>query len=283
VPRAQFGVWLLERSKREYLIKAAKAGVVEAQFELALDGSADARSFCIAASDRGDVKAMELAGSLLTSVEPKDQAKGEWYLRKAIEKNLLKAMWVLAERLETTNPQEAISLWKRAADGGDEFGQLYYGDALASGRGVETDLVSAAEYHKKASDQGHPCGQIRYGDVLGMGRGVEIDLVSAAAYYKKAADQGDSEGQLRYGLCLESGRGVSIDFVSAAEYFKKSADRGNADGQLQYGVCLEEGKGVDIDLISAAEYFKKSADQGNCEAGDHYRGLQDSFGAGHDK
>jgi TPR repeat protein len=179
VPKAQFGFWLLSREQTEYLERAAIGGVVEAQFEMALQGSRQARELCIAAADRGDVKALELAGVLLTREDPKDTAKGESYLRTAAEKGSSEAMALLAEHVEARNPKEAMELWETAANAGNRIGLFGYGTQLILGRLVERNLGKAFRFMKEAADRGYMPAQLTLCQMYAEGMGCERDIAKA--------------------------------------------------------------------------------------------------------
>lgn len=65
---------------------------------------------------------------------------------------------------------------------------LYY-----YGRGVEKNLIKAAQYASKACDlnNGSGCGTL--GFLYGMGKGVEKNLIKADQYISKACKLGDQE------------------------------------------------------------------------------------------
>jgi TPR repeat protein len=153
--KAWFGAHVLKEADKNEDTKAmAKAFMAGANFEVKAESTQAGRKFWTEAADKGDVEAMAVAGALLWDSEPRDVVKGEWYLRKAVEKKLLKAMWMLAQRLKETNPKEAIELFKTAADGGKVDAMRDYGLLLWDGKLVKQDLREGFRYLKMAGERG---------------------------------------------------------------------------------------------------------------------------------
>ena len=65
------------------------------------------------------------------------------------------------------------------------------------GRGVARDDEEALRLFRRAADQGHVVAQTNLGWMYEQGRGVRRDRLEAARWYRLAADQGHADAQRR--------------------------------------------------------------------------------------
>jgi TPR repeat protein len=159
---------------------------------------------------------------------------------------------------------EGASHWWWAATKGDADAQYNLGKCYKYGRGVEKDVIKAADLFAKAADQGHVAAQLNLGyRCYRSGRGVEKDEARAVELFAKAAEQGDARGLCNLGLCYDNGTGVEKDEARAVELYAKAAEQGEATAQRNLGVCYANGRGVAKDEARAAELYAKAAEQGD--------------------
>jgi TPR repeat protein len=155
------------------------------------------------------------------------------------------------------------------ADRGDAFAQCLLGFMYHVGEGVPQDDAAAASWYRKAADQGNDIGQVNLGLFYEEGRGgLQKDDREATRLYKLAADQGNVGGQVHLGLFYEEGRGgLQKDDREATRLYRLAADQENAQGQNNLGVHYRDGLGgVSKDDREAARLFKLAADQDNANA-----------------
>jgi TPR repeat protein len=193
---------------------------------------------------------------------------------------------------------EAVHYFKAAADQNSPRGQCAYAHCLASGIGIEIDLIESAEYYRLAGEHGSAQAQLAYAQCFALGKGVPTDLIQSARYFQKAADQDDPEAQFHYGLCLATGDGVRIDPSECVRYLRMAIrshdhlpDAGEFCSETRFGVlltptraqtlynratsnrhvstlnqlgkCLEFGKHAKKDVFLAANCYSASAGYGD--------------------
>ena len=56
---------------------------------------------------------------------------------------------------DSKNAKAAAEKYRRAAEQGDAYAQVYLGRMLANGYGVKKDAKAAAEQYRRAAEQGH--------------------------------------------------------------------------------------------------------------------------------
>ena len=193
---------------------------------------------------------------------------------------------------------EAVRLFRLAAEQNDPAALYNLGRAYATGRGVPQDYPEAVKWHKKAAELNQVESQHFLGHAYLYGRpGVEKDPAEAVRWYTKAAMQGDSLSQNDLGECCENGWGVQQDYAEAVRWYLKSAEGGlgcdiaryhlgrlyltgdgvdkdygeavrwleaagrNLDAVNLLGTCYENGYGVIQDPEKAAELYQQAAKQ----------------------
>ena len=81
------------------------------------------------------------------------------------------------------NP-DALALWS------------YLGDMYDEGLGVPQNHAKAVEWFQKAADQGNDMGQVCLAGMYQQGLGVPQNHAKAAQWYQKAADQGNDGAKI---------------------------------------------------------------------------------------
>ena len=88
------------------------------------------------------------------------------------------------------------NLWyRKAADQGSAFGQLYLGLMYGEGKGIEIDHTEALTWYRKAAAQELPSAQTALGYTYQYRLGVKKDLDKSLEWYRKAAQQGDESAK----------------------------------------------------------------------------------------
>lgn len=201
-------------------------------------------------------------------------------------------LFTIANELnETGKLDEAIELYKKAADGGHSGAQAKVGICYYLGNRVVKDYNLAASYFKKAAEQGEPTAQFYLGECYMNGDGLEKNDNKAFEYYKKASNQGNLDALTELGRCYYDGIWLGEeapdggfymkycqDYNKAVELFSKAAEQGHPKAQNSLGICYENGNGVKKDLGLAFKWYQRSAEQndpngqlhlGNC----YYKGI----------
>ena len=100
----------------------------------------------------------------------------------------------------------------------------------------------AIQLFRKAAEQGYAKAQEVLGDCYYCGVGVPEDKTQGIAWYRKAAEQGNAEAQYSLGLCYYYGNGVPQSKSEALYWYRKSAAQGYSASE--YWVRELESKGV---------------------------------------
>jgi len=161
---------------------------------------------------------------------------------------------------------EAISLYRKAAEKGHVKAQFSMGRCYELGMCLKQDYAKAVEWYRKAAEQNNTEAQYKLGIFYHQGKGVKEDCVKAVEWLRKAAEQDYASAQYLLGSCYYFCQGVSRDEAKAVEWYRKAAEQGNVLAQSALGECYRDGSGVAADYAKAAEWFRKAAEQGESEA-----------------
>jgi hypothetical protein len=116
---------------------------------------------------------------------------------------------------------------RRAAEQGKPEAQLELGGRYRFGRGgVTTDYEQSLVWYKKAAAQGDAGAQFFVGVMCAQGKGVPKDYTQAVMWYKRAAGQGDGDAQFNLGVMYANGNGVPQNVINAYAWFSLAADQG---------------------------------------------------------
>ena len=84
----------------------------------------------------------------------------------------------------------AAAKWREAAASGDLDAVVALAGLYEQGMGVPQDRMEAARLYRIAAEQDHRIAQLNLGEILATGRGVQRDVVSAYLWLALAANQG---------------------------------------------------------------------------------------------
>ena len=105
--------------------------------------------------------------------------------RAAEAERLLNEAYTLYSQQDFARSTELL---RQAADLGNAWAQLYYGERLKNGFYVEPDPVEGVKWLRKAAKQKCPEAFYQLGICYENGEGVERDLNEAEAWYRKALE-----------------------------------------------------------------------------------------------
>jgi len=92
---------------------------------------------------------------------------------------------------------EAVTLWRRLADGGNATAMTALANVLFQGEGVTRDPGRAAQWYRRAAGLGDAVAQLNLGDMYARGLGVARDPVEAYFWLGLAAGQGNAWARQR--------------------------------------------------------------------------------------
>jgi len=116
-----------------------------------------------------------------------------------------------------------IMRWYREAADRYAIFQWLLGIHYQHGIGMAKNEVKAVKWFRKAAEQGNDYGQVALGMCYDEGIGVEKDEVEAVKWFRKAAEQGDTSAQFFLGSCYNEGKGMEKDEIEAYAYFNLAA------------------------------------------------------------
>jgi hypothetical protein len=130
---------------------------------------------------------------------------------------------------------DAIRLFKRAAEAGDGSAMRFLGDTLYYGKFQAQDYPAARSYYEKAEAIGYlgALGANNLGVIYAKGLGVKQDYKRAFQLFQKSAAGGASCGMYNLGSSYEQGLGVAQDYKQARQWYEKSAANGNEDAKIR--------------------------------------------------
>jgi TPR repeat protein len=100
--------------------------------------------------------------------------------------------WKAHEMDKAGMHEEALPVMITCAKEGHDISMLELAKLYETGSGVKKDLKQAVYWLKKSSDRGFSTGQLYYGIALLTGKGVSQDIPKGQALIQKAAAQNDA-------------------------------------------------------------------------------------------
>jgi TPR repeat protein len=187
--------------------------------------------------------------------------------------------------LEAKNYDEAIRLWRKAADAGNRWAMVALGSTYAHGNaGLTEDHAEARRWYEKAGAGGGLIGRIAIWD-MDSGNLVDEGVAAFQANrydeardkFEKAMAMGHSLGFLNLGLLNENGNGMPVNMARAVSLYtlasaldaKYAEDyKVRATSRLIQRPVLEQGMKLIAaqDFVQAKGVLQAPADAGNPEA-----------------
>jgi tetratricopeptide (TPR) repeat protein len=151
---------------------------------------------------------------------------------------------------------EAIGLYRKAADAGDARAMVSLGLILESGDGVPKDIGAANALYEKAAARGSADGAINLAVALMNGKGVEKNVTRAVALLRTASQGGSAIATYDLGVLAQ--QGAAGEPAQALDFFQRSSSLGDPRGFLAAAILLDEGRGVPKDPAGAAEQLLRA-------------------------
>jgi TPR repeat protein len=165
-----------------------------------------------------------------------------------------------------TDDARSATLFKKAADAGDDLGTTLFAQSLQSGAGVPRDEARAAELVKAAAARGLLQSELEYARVLTFGLGVPKDEAAATAIYRRIADTADPVAQYGLAMAYLYGKGIDRDPAAAARWLDAAARQGLSVAQRALADLYRTGTGVPV-LKGEAFYWYTVAGKSSTTAG----------------
>ncbi len=225
-------------SSLERLRRAAKAGDVESQFELAK---------------------LYYYG---TGVAKDDKEAFKWYLAAAEgghKKSQFNVGLMNAKGIGTEKSSNDAEAWfKKAAGQGDidamlKIGSLYIG---------ENRVDDATFWLEKAQAEGEPQACMLLASICESRK----DYKKAYEFYKDAYDKGIVEAAVNIGVLYWESAIGNKQYGDAVKWYEKAAGAGNATALYNLGIAYRDGRGVPKSRDEALRYFKQAASKGAPDA-----------------
>lgn len=146
-----------------------------------------------------------------------------------VEAQLRLARLILVDTWSDKGPAEAAEWLQQASDSGNPDAAFQL--ALMSLEGWNEsppDMEEAVRLFRAAANEGHVQAQNNLGSMYENGEGVAQDYQQARQWYEKAAAEGESYAVNNLGALYAKGLGVEQDLATAIEMFIESAGKGNA-------------------------------------------------------
>jgi hypothetical protein len=127
----------------------------------------------------------------------------------------------------TKAPDEALRLFRAAADPGYAEAYNAVGDIYYNGVGVPQDRAEALRWYRRGAEAGYATSEVYLGEAYESGDNVPADEALARAWFEKAAEQGDRYGEYNLARFYEEGRGgLAADREQAKLLYQCAADQG---------------------------------------------------------
>ena len=228
------------------------------------------------ASERGAIAAQLILGNAYSTglgVKRDLVQAAKWYLRAAEQGNAtaqveLGNMYGDGKGGLKVNKIKATNLYRLAAEGGDERGQLLLGVNLWHGNGVTQNYEEALIWFRNAVASAEKGKQlaVAYNSLgeayrLGLG-GVAKDSVESAKWHRLAAEQGYSDSQFMLGVLYSLGDGVPKDDVLAYMWVNLAAVGGQGGKKLRDSIGRRLSKGQLAEAQHLTRNWKPGSSKG---------------------
>uniref|UniRef100_A0A0C9S8S1 TSA: Wollemia nobilis Ref_Wollemi_Transcript_3752_1321 transcribed RNA sequence n=1 Tax=Wollemia nobilis TaxID=56998 RepID=A0A0C9S8S1_9CONI len=142
---------------------------------------------------------------------------------------------------EMGRKREGMDFYRAAAELGDPAGQCNLGLSYLQ---ESSNSQEAVKWFYRAAFAGHVRSQYSLALCLQQGRGVERNPVKAAKWYIRAAEGGSTRAMYNTALCYLSGEGIVRNYQEARKWMKRAALAGHRKAQFEHGLTLfAEGDG----------------------------------------
>ncbi|GEM_PF-6490288 len=195
---------------KEYLDKAAQAGNLFAQYNLAIIAKKEGQS------DRDFITLLKKAAK--GNLDQADLLLADHYLEKRDENNAAK---------------EAALIYRQLAEKQNAIAELKLGLMYQKGIYFEKNIENAINWYQKSAEHGNTIAQYQLGEIYQFGIGVKRDLPLALTHYKKAAEQHFVPAMVAVGYIMQVDE---FNYSAAKEWYQKSAELNSKEAKENLGI-----------------------------------------------
>lgn len=268
----------------EMLLKAARAGYLEAQFLLSYlyeEGDVLERDmekalfWCRACARAGHPQGLYNLGVTYYMGEdlPEDYAMARHCFEAALKAGewsslfyLGKIAWENSDLPDGDAPDETIRCWREGARHGavlcmTGLGRLLYLD----GQDDREKAREGVRWLKRAARAEDAEACYFLGDALSEGIGIRKNYKQAHMMFEKAASLGFNDALVALGYDLMMGVGVDVDRRAGFECFRRAVELGVEGAAINMGIACRKGDGIPVDYDLARECFEKALSEGDTD------------------
>lgn len=132
--------------------------------------------------------------------------------------------------------EKAVACYRESAAEGCPEGLYNLGRMYANGKATfwgHPDYEEALKLYRLAADQGLALAQNRLGECYQKGVGVELNFKEAISWFQQAAAQGYDLAYFNLGVCYENGYGCRVDYLQAKNYYSLGRESDYGDGRTK--------------------------------------------------
>jgi TPR repeat protein len=213
-------------------------------------------------------------------VEKNERASNE-LLRIAADQNEHLAQFELAEKLthkcreECPNAEEALELYKKAAQGGVEQAKEEIARMYSLGMGIPIDQEIGLEWTIKAAKAGLTESQRVLGQIYFLGAGVDQNYGLAFHYLNQSAQKGDAASMTVLAQLYGEGKGTQKDGVKAAGLLWMAAVKGHGVAQVAIGELMTRPENGSQDTLRGLMWLYLAMEQNADSAQDIFNAAID--------
>ncbi|MCP0914096.1 MULTISPECIES: tetratricopeptide repeat protein [Legionella] len=186
----------------------------------------------------------------------KNNALALRHFKQAAEKGFLPAQNIMARYtlLVENNPEQALSWFKKAAEGNDVQAQMYCAAAYLFGIGTNKNSNLAKKYYIDAAKNGNSIAEYTLAEHFLQSRHGN-DKKLGLIWLNKAVEKGNPQAQLKLGELYAEGKLVPKDLDKSSQLINQAIAQDYVDAIYEAGKIAEEQK----DLNAAKDWYAKGA------------------------
>lgn len=156
----------------------------------------------------------------------------------------------------------ALTLFRRAADLGDNGALYLVGECLYFGKGTKADFAAAVDLLRRSAKGGDPRAMDLLGNCYVRGDGVERNPEIASIWFKSAAELGNLNAVANLSVLKLRGEIPNPNPAETVKLLTRVAEAGHPFGTYLLALCYEQGLGVSENARTAQSYYVRAAGLG---------------------
>ncbi len=160
----------------------------------------------------------------------------EWCRKNRTSSEIAKLFFEMADNgMPFFSTDEEAASWLSERAESDPSAAIVLGLMHNYGLGIQNSNEEAVRLYRLAAEQGLAIAQYSLGEMYFYGSGVPRSFEETAKWFTMAAEQGLALAQYRLGLCYERGEGVPQSDSKAVKWYRLAAFAGPRLGAKQFG------------------------------------------------